>query len=418
MLRIRENEIADALTTADIWQIMLREVPPIAAEYFIGGADELTTLKANVLAFQQTMLAPPGAIKHKTLDTTTNIFGQQLSLPFFVSPVGSLRTLWPMADAVASQVAGDFGTAMTLSTLSQTPMEAVADASSGPKWFQLYLCGGVETAKRGIRRARDAGFSALVLTIDTAVSGKRIAHDRMKPMDAVSPIFSGPGKLRRAVHKVKLAPQIAPRTSWLWRHWRDGGMLPFVNVIDEHGSPMPYAGIGEQLAASAVTWSDLPWIQERWGEQPLIVKGVHCADDALQAEELGATGVIFSNHGGRQLGQAIPSLQIVAEAMPKLRAAQSKLDCAMDGGIRSGLDVLIGLSYGLKAVGLGRVTAGGLGAGGHLGLTRAFELMKEDLLRSMELLGVQNISQIQKQGEKLRRESMLLSTAHLPGFVF
>ena len=128
--------------------------------------------------------------------------------------------------------------------------------------------------------------------------------------------------------------------------------------------------------------------------------------------------MIFSTHGGRQLGQAIPSLQIVAEAMPKLRAAKSKLDCAMDSGIRSGLDVLIGLRYGLKAVGLGRVTAGGLGAGGHMGLTRAFELMKEDLLRSMELLGVQNISQIQKQGENLRRESMLLSTAHLPGFVF
>ena len=349
MFRIRENEIADALTTADIWRIMLREVPPIAAEYFIGGADELTTLKANVLAFQQTMLAPPGAVKHKTLDTTTSIFGQELSLPFFVAPVGSLRTLWPMADAVASQVAGEFGTAMTLSTLSQTPMEAVADASNGPKWFQLYLCGGVETAKRGIRRARDAGFSALVLTIDTAVSGNRIEHARMKPMDAVGSIYSGPRKLKRALHKVKLAPQIVPRMGWLRRHWRDGGLLPFVNIIDECGEPMPYAGIGEQLAASAVTWSDL---------------------------------------------------------------------CAMDGGIRSGLDVLIGLSYGLKAVGLGRVTAGGLGAGGHLGLTRAFELMKEDLLRSMELLGVQNISQIQEQGEELRRKSMVLGTAHLPEFIF
>jgi len=181
---------------------------------------------------------------------------------------------------------------------------------------------------------------------------------------------------------------------------------------------MPYAGIGQQLAASAVTWSDLPWIKEAWGDQPLIVKGVHCAEDALRAEELGATGVIFSNHGGRQLGRAIPSLQIVAEAMPKLRAANSKLDCAMDGGIRSGLDVLIGLSYGLKAVGLGRVTAGGLGAGGHLGLTRAFELIKEDLLRSMELLGVQNISEIQQQGEKLRRQSMVLGTEHIPPFSF
>ena len=297
-------------------------------------------------------------------------------------------------------------------------MESVAEASNGPKWFQLYLCGGVETAKRGIKRARDAGFSALLLTIDTAVSGNRIVHERMKPMDAVSSLFSGPRKLKRALHRVKLGPQVLPRTGWLWRHWRDGGLLPFCNIINEHGEPMPYAGIGQQLAASAVTWSDLPWIKEAWGDQPLIVKGVHCAEDALRAEELGATGVIFSNHGGRQLGRAIPSLQIVAEAMPKLRAANSKLDCAMDGGIRSGLDVLIGLSYGLKAVGLGRVTAGGLGAGGHLGLTRAFELIKEDLLRSMELLGVQNISEIQEQGEKLRRQSMVLGTEHIPPFSF
>ena len=418
MFRIRENEIADALTTADLWQIMLKEVPPIAAEYFIGGAGSLTTLKSNVLAFQQVMLAPPGAVKHKKIGTETEIFGHELSVPFFTAPVGSLRTLWPMGDAVVSQVAGEFGTATTLSTLSMTPMEKVAEASSGPKWFQLYLCGGVETAKRGIKRARDAGFSALVLTIDTAVSGDRIAHARMKPMDAVSSIFSGPRKLARAFHKVKLAPQMIPRTGWLWRHFNDGGMLPFVNVTNERGEPMPYAGIGEQLAASAVTWSDLSWIKEAWGDQPLIVKGVHCAEDALKAEELGATGVIFSNHGGRQLGQAIPSLQIVAEAMPKLRAAGSKLDCAMDGGVRSGLDVLVGLSYGLKAVGLGRVVAGGLGAGGHMGVRRAFELVQEDLIRSMELLGVQNISQIHNQGEKLRRESMILGTAHLPEFYF
>ena len=114
MFQIRENEIADALTTSDIWKIMLKEVPPIAAEYFVGGADELTTLKANVLAFKQVLIAPRGAIKNKHIDTTSKIFGEKLSLPFFISPVGSLRTLWPKADAVASKVAGDFGTAMSL----------------------------------------------------------------------------------------------------------------------------------------------------------------------------------------------------------------------------------------------------------------------------------------------------------------
>ena len=418
MFRIRENEIADALTTSDIWKIMLKEVPPIAAEYFVGGADELTTLKANVLAFKQVLIAPRGAIKNKYIDTTSKIFGGKLSLPFFISPVGSLRTLWPKADAVASKVAGDFGTAMSLSTLSQTPMEDVCEASSGPKWFQLYLCGGRETAKRGILRAKQAGFSALILTIDTAVSGNRIEHARMKPMDATSSIFSGPRKIGRLYHKAKLAPQISTRLGWLLRHWNDGGILPFVNIVNENNEPMPYVGIGEQLSASAVTWDDIPWIKDAWGDNPLIIKGVHCLEDAQKAEEFGADGVIFSNHGGRQLGQAIPTLQIVAEIMPKLKLANSKLDCAMDGGIRNGMDVLIGLSYGLKAVGLGRVVAGGLGAGGYIGLTKTFELMKEDLHRSMELLGVQDISEIHEQGEKFRRESMVNGTEYYPNFVF
>ena len=307
---------------------------------------------------------------------------------------------------------------MSLSTLSQTPMEDVCEASSGPKWFQLYLCGGRETAKRGILRAKQAGFSALILTIDTAVSGNRIDHARMKPMDATSSIFSGPRKIGRLYHKAKLAPQISTRLGWLLRHWNDGGILPFVNIVNENNEPMPYVGIGEQLSASAVTWDDIPWIKDVWGDNPLIIKGVHCLEDAQKAEEFGADGVIFSNHGGRQLGQAIPTLQIVAEIMPKLKLANSKLDCAMDGGIRNGMDVLIGLSYGLKAVGLGRVVAGGLGAGGYIGLTKTFELMKEDLHRSMELLGVQDISEIHEQGEKFRRDSMVNGTEYYPNFVF
>ena len=197
-------------------------------------------------------------------------------------------------------------------------------------------------------------------------------------------------------------------------HFNDGGMLPFVNVTNERGEPMPYAGIGEQLAASAVA-GDL-WIKEAWGDQPLIIKGVHCAEDALKAEELGATGVIFSNHGGRQLGQAIPSLQIVAEVMPKLHAAGSKLDVQwMEESKRTRCSCWFELwAQGCRHRQSGRWWSWSWWS--H-STTRAFELVK-DLIRSMELLGVQNIRQIHNQGEKLRRESMVLGTAHLPEFYF
>ena len=413
-----DRQIADALDTSDLWRIARRRVPPIVTEYFRGGADAEITLRGNVRAFQQAMTTARGARSFPSLDLSTTCVGHSMAIPFYISPLGSLRALCPMADAVASRVAGEFETVMALSTLSGTPMEDVAAASRGDCWFQLYLCGGRETALRGIQRARQAGFTALMLTIDTGVAGMRAMHARMKPME-VARRFRGlglPERLKLAIAKSKLAPQMLRRPSWLAAHHRDGGLFDFVNVIDAQGGPMPYADIGAQLAASVVTWDDLEWIREAWGDGPLVVKGVHDAEDARKAEALGASGVVWSNHGGRQQDRVPPVLHIVSREMPLL--ADSKLDFMMDGGIRNGTDILIALSHGLKAVGLGRVTAAGLGAGGHAGLTRAFEIMKSELQRAMRLVGVGSIAEIHEAGADLRRESLLRGDGHLPPFVF
>ncbi len=415
----KEQKIADALTTEDLWQLMRQRVPPIVSEYFRGGADAETTLRANVRAFQESLTTAHGALSFDSVDLGTTAVNHKLSVPWFIAPVGSLRMLWPMADAVAAQVAGEFGTVMTQSTLSGTPLEAVTAASTGNCWFQLYLCGGRETALQGIERAKQAGFTALVLTIDTGVSGLRALHAKMKPMQAIGSFrgLSLEEQLALAIHKVRLAPQILPRLSWLLDHYRDGGMMEFVNVIDDQGQSMPYADIGAQLAASAVTWEDLKWIREAWGhDKPLIVKGVHCADDARKAEQYGASGVIWSNHGGRQQDRVPPTLHIVANEMPQVM--DTKLDFMMDGGIRNGTDILIALSYGLKAVGIGRVTAAGIGAGGHAGLMRAFEILKSDLERVMRLVGVQSVAEIQERGEEIRRECQLKGDGHLPPILF
>ncbi len=413
-----ERRIADALDTADLWRLMRRRVPPIVAEYFRGGADAETTLRGNVRAFQQSMTTAFGARTFPSLDMGTACAGARMGVPFYISPVGSLRSLYPMADAVAARVAGEFDTVMTLSTLSGTPMEDVAAASTGDCWFQLYLCGGRDTALRGIERARNAGFTTLVLTIDTGVAGMRAMHARMKPMEAARSFAGlGPGeRLRRAAAKLNLAPPMLPRLSWLASHRRDGGLFEFVNVIDDAGRPMPYTDIGSQLAASAVTWDDLAWIKEAWGDGPLVVKGVHDAEDARRAEAMGASAVVWSNHGGRQQDRVPPVLHVVAGEMPLLR--DSKLEFMMDGGIRNGTDVLIALSYGLKAVGLGRVTAAGIGAGGHAGLTRAFEIVRSELDRAMRLVGVGSIAEIHAAGADLRRESRLVGDGHLPPVVF
>jgi len=415
----QNSRIADALTTDDLWRMMRRRVPPVVSEYFRGGADCETTLRGNVRAFQQSLTTAYGALSFAEIDTSTTVVGQQLAVPWFISPVGSLRSLYPKADAVASKVAGENGTVMTLSTLSGTPMEEVTAASTGGCWFQLYLCGGRETALRGIARAKAAGFRALLLTIDTGVSGLRALHAKMKPMQAARS-FRGLGlidRIKLAGRKLALGPQMLTRLGWLLDHTRDGGLMHFVNVIDEHGDPMPYADIGTQLAASAVTWDDLRWVKEAWGEdRPLIVKGVHCAHDARKAEELGATGVIWSNHGGRQQDRVPPTLHTVAQEMPKV--GETQLDFMMDGGVRNGTDVLIALTYGLKAVGIGRVTAAGIGAGGPAGLRRAFEILSSDFDRAMRLVGVRTIEELRERGTELRRESLMTGDGHLPPFVF
>ena len=415
----QDCKIADALTTEDLWKLMRRRVPPIVSEYFRGGADAETTMRANVRAFQQSLTTAHGALKFPELDMSSTVVGQRIDVPWFIAPVGSLRSLYPKADAVASRVAGEYGTVMALSTLSGTTLEEVAEASTGGCWFQLYLCGGRETALRGMARAKKAGFKGLILTMDTGVSGMLAMHARMKPMEAAAP-FKGLGlgeMIKLAMRKMALGPQMMVRLPWLIDHFRDGGLIKFVNVIDKKGDPMPYTDIGQQLAASAITWDDLKWVKEAWGDEyPLIIKGVHCAYDARKAEELGATGVIWSNHGGRQQDRVPPVLHIVEKEMPLV--GDTKLDFMMDGGIRNGTDILIALSYGLKAVGIGRVTAAGVGAGGYAGLNRAFEILKSDLDRAMRLMGVQSVEEIRSRGAELRRENQLMGDGHLPPFEF
>jgi L-lactate dehydrogenase (cytochrome) len=413
------RRVAEAQTTDDLWRLFVRRVPPIVGEYFRGAADSETTLRGNVQAFQQAVTTARGAIKFDALDLRARVVNHDLQVPWFVSPVGSLRSIWPRAEVIAAQVAGEIGTVCALSTLTGTAMEDVRGASAGKCWFQLYLCGGREVAMRGIHRARRAGFSALILTIDTAVAGNRAGHARMRPTAALQS-FKGLSVGRRLAllgEKLRLGPQMLAHLSWLISYWADGGMMQFVNIqVDEQGTPMPYADIGTQLGASAVTWDDLGWIKEAWGDGPLIVKGVHNADDAKRAEDCGASGVIWSNHGGRQEDRVPPVLHIVAEEMPRM--AGSKMDFMMDGGIRNGKDVLIALSYGVKAVGLGRAYVAGLGAGGSAGMRRTFEIIRAEFERSMRLVGVRSVDEIREQGAALRRQNLLVGSASLPDFVY
>ncbi len=346
-------------------------------DYIDGGAEDERTMRANEDAFVGVTLRPHSAVVVPGVDLKTTVLGHDLALPFILAPVGSSRMFWPRGEAEAAAAAGAAGTLYTLSTLSGTRMEEVKAATSGPAWYQLYLCGGRDVALASIGRAADAGFSALVVTIDTPVAGMRERDVRNGSSQLIS---------RNPVAMLPHVWQVLAKPGWLLDFQRDGGMMSFPNVMLADG-PMSYGDIGAQLAAAATSWSDLAWIREAW-QGEIVVKGVHTADDARQAVDNGASAVVVSNHGGRQLDGVAPSLHALPEV---LAAAGGETEVLLDGGIRRGADIAKALALGAKAVLIGRAYAYGLAAGGRQGVALAIDILRSELERTMRLLGVASV---------------------------
>ena len=375
------RKIEKCLTIDHLRQVMEKRVPPIVREYYRGGADNEITLRDNVEAFQRERFKPRSAVQLDAVEMKTEILGHTIDLPVIAAPIGSTRMLWPRGEAVAAKAVGEAGTICTLSTMTGTDLEEVRAASQGPCWYQLYLVGGTEVAARGIERARNAGYSALVLTIDTAVAGNRAQHEWLGASQAIN---------GTPLQKLKFGPQMIPHLSWLKSFYADGGMMKFRNVILNNGQPMPYADVGAQLRASVVTWNHLPWIREIWGkDKPILMKGVQCVEDAQLAVEHGVDGIVISNHGGRQMDRVYPTLHILKDIASKLKG--SKMKILLDGGIRSGGDVVIALAHGADAVLVGRAYVYGLGAGGEAGVRKAFAILKREIEETMRLLGCASI---------------------------
>ncbi len=384
------REVERCVTVDHLRQVMDKRVPPIVREYYRGGADDEITLRDNVEAFRRERFKPRSGVRLESVEMRTEILGHEIELPVIAGPIGSPRMIWPRGEAVAAEAVGEAGTICTLSTLTGTDLEEVRAATTGPCWFQLYLVGGEEVAARGIARAKSAGYSAIILTIDTAVPGNRAHHEWMGASRAIN---------GTPAQKLRFAPQMLRHLSWLKSYYSDGGMMQFRNVILKDGTPMPYTDIGTQLRASAVTWEHIPWVREHWGDAPIVIKGVQCAEDARLAVEHGADAIVVSNHGGRQLDRVYPTLYMLEEIVPALRGSGVKV--LLDGGIRSGADVVIALAHGAHAVFAGRAYVYGLGAGGLAGVRKAFSIMRREIEDTMRLLGCASI-------HELRRESHLL----------
>jgi L-lactate dehydrogenase (cytochrome) len=367
-------DVSRALTIADLRRAARRRLPRAVFDYIDGGAEAEVTLRENCRAFEDVVLRPRSAVATPSCDLTTTVLGGTVTLPVLLGPVGSSRLFWPRGEEVAARAAGEAGVVYVLSTLSGCRVDDVRRASTGPVWYQLYLIGGRDVALGAIERARAAGCSALMVTIDTPVAGLRERDYR----NGVPQLVSG-GPVTRLPH----VWQFAARPRWLAGYLRDGGLMTFANVQLPTG-PMPYADVGAALEQSMVSWADLRWIRDAWKGR-VVVKGAHTADDARRAVDAGADAVVVSNHGGRQLDGVAATIRVLPEVVA---AAGHRTEVLLDGGIRRGSDVVKALCLGARAVLIGRAYAYGLGAGGGPGVTRAIEILRGDIVRTLKLLGV------------------------------
>jgi L-lactate dehydrogenase (cytochrome) len=316
-------------------------------------------------------------------DLHTRALGLDLSLPFLLAPVGYSRLMHPGGEMAAARAAGKAGTAYILSTISGHRLEDVRAASSGPVFYQLYLMGGRGAAEAVISRARAAGFAALVVTIDTPVSGIRERDYR----NGMKELISG-----GLLEKIPFVPQVFSRPGWLIDFLLDGGLPALPNVVVPGQGPMPLVDINAALAQSAVTWADLRWIRELW-QGPVVVKGVLTGDDARRAADAGAAAISVSNHGGRQLDCVSSSLRALPEVV---EAVKGRVEIWMDGGIRRGTDIVKAICLGASAVLCGRAYAYGLAAAGEAGVDRAIEILRTDLERTLRLLGCPSVAALDR----------------------
>ena len=351
-----------------------RRVPRSVASFVEGGTGAEYTIADNLRAFEEITFRPRAAVAPGKRALETTVLGSTLSMPVIVAPTGMVRIVHRDGEIGAARAAGAAGTAIGISTLSSSPIEAITAATTGPVWYQVYFAGGREGAELAIDRAAAAGCTALLVTVDLAS-----AAGRERAMRG--------GQIPTRVD-VKTALQYAPemlfKPRWVADYLRDGLRIDVPNVrttID--GPALSAAEASASMRHAAPTWDDLGWIRERFPGR-VAVKGVVTADDASRAVDLGADAVIVSNHGGNALDGTPGTLRMLPEVVA---AVGDRTEVLMDGGIRRGADVVKALALGARAVLIGRAYVWALAARGESGVAEILQMFRDELGRTLSLLG-------------------------------
>jgi len=365
----------------DLLTLAKRRLPKAVFDYVDGGAEQEVTLRENCEAFKQVTFRPKQAVSVRDCELSTQVLEADLAFPAMLAPIGYSRLMHPGGEVAAARAAEKAGIGYILSTISGHKMEDVKAAISGPAWYQLYLLGGREAAEGAIERARRCGFRALVITVDTSVAGLRERDPRNGMRELLGDSL---------LPKIPFLPEILAHPAWLISFLCDGGVPKLENIVAPGLGPMPLMDVAAGLNHSAVTWEDFKWIRTSW-QGPLVVKGILTGEDARRAVDEGASAIVVSNHGGRQLDCVSPTLAVLREV---IAAVDRRVEVLIDGGIRRGSDIVKAICMGARAVLIGRAYAYGLAAAGEIGVVRALEILRDDVERTVRLLGCRSTREL------------------------
>ncbi len=363
----------------DLKRLYKRRVPKMFYDYCESGSWTEQTFRENSSDFDQIRLRQRVAVDMTGRSTASQMIGQDVAMPVALAPVGSTGMNSADGEIKAARAAEAFGVPFTLSTMSVCSVEAVAEATTKPFWFQLYVMRDKDFTRRMIERAKAAGCSALVLTLDLQILGQR--HKDLKNGLSVPP-------------KPTLRNLVDLSTKWGWiagmaktRNRTFGNIVGHIDEVSDLSSLSIWAA---ESFDPKLDWEDVKEIAKLWGG-PLILKGILDAEDAKMALQVGADAIVVSNHGGRQLDGALSSIRMLPQIMD---AVGDKIEVHLDSGIRSGQDVLKALALGAKGTYIGRAFIYGLGAMGQEGVTKALEVIHKELDVSMALCGRRTIDEL------------------------
>ena len=374
------SQLKSCYNLNDFRALAKKRLPRMVFDYLDGGSDDEVTLGRNQSSFSKYQLMPRALRDVGDIDLSTSVLGQKVDIPVLLSPTGQTRMFHHSGEPAVARAAERAGTIYSLSSVSSTSIEDTAAASDGLKWFQIYVWRDREVIKEFMTRCRESGYNALCLTVDLPVHGnrERDLRNRLTFPTALAP---------------KVVADVLSHPRWLY-HYLTNSKIDIANVKNSANASIPEGGtlldyISAQLDPT-VDWDDAAWMIEQW-DGPFIIKGIVNAEDAKRAVEIGASGIIVSNHGGRQLDFMPPTIEVLPEIV---QAVVGRAEILLDSGVRRGTDVIKALALGASAVMIGRPYLYALAAGGEAGVDRMFELLRAEIKRDMALLGCTKISDL------------------------